>query len=91
MRRFSRGITDFRMRLYWEEFKNVRVAIPPVELLIEIKYYVDEVETRTAELVAAAGECIDLLLERRSALISAAVTGKIDVRGHVHQPAMEAA
>jgi len=33
------------------------------------------------ELTVAANRSIDLLQERRTALISAAVTGKIDVRG----------
>ncbi|CAK0752958.1 type I restriction enzyme, S subunit [Gammaproteobacteria bacterium] len=28
MRRHSRGVTDFRLRLYWDEFKNIRVALP---------------------------------------------------------------
>ena len=35
------------------------------------------------ELTAKASEAIALLQERRSALISAAVTGQIDVRGLV--------
>lgn len=29
MRRHSRGITDFRLRLYWDEFKNFRIPQPP--------------------------------------------------------------
>jgi len=41
------------------------------------------------ELVAEGSRCIQLLQERRSALISAAVTGQIDVRGLV--PEAEAA
>ncbi|HEY5222844.1 MAG TPA: hypothetical protein VIJ18_07340 [Microbacteriaceae bacterium] len=44
----------------------------------------DFLEHETAELDAAivdAREAIALLRERRAALISAAVTGKIDVRG----------
>ena len=36
-------------------------------------------------LVAEAERAIELLQERRTALISAAVTGKIDVRGLAHQ------
>jgi len=39
------------------------------------------------ELSAEARRGIDLLKERRSALISAAVTGKIDVRGQVGKEA----
>ena len=34
-----------------------------------------------SELIEVAQETLDLSQERRSALISAAVTGKIDVRG----------
>ncbi len=45
-----------------------------------------EAETeRVDRLVSEAQRAIDLLKERRSALISAAVTGKIDVRGLVAQ------
>ena len=29
MRRHSRGVTDFRLRLYWDEFKDIKVAMPP--------------------------------------------------------------
>lgn len=29
IRRRSRGITEFRLRLYWTEFKNIRIALPP--------------------------------------------------------------
>ena len=36
-------------------------------------------------LTAEAPRAIDLLQERRTALISAALTGKIDVRGAVHE------
>ena len=43
-------------------------------------------------IIAEAQRAIELLKERRSALISAAVTGKIDVRGLVEtQPEREAA
>jgi len=45
-----------------------------------------------AELIAEAQEGIALLQERRTALISAAVTGKIDVRGFAAaQPESEVA
>jgi len=53
---------------------------PPVEEQIKIR---DEIVKRTWNLLDMAGEAIELeerLKERRSALISAAVTGKIDVR-----------
>ena len=80
MRRNSKGITDFRLRLYWDEFKNIKVAMPPEHEQQSIMGFVTEEVTKFATLAAEAERAIDLLKERRAALISAAVTGKIDVR-----------
>lgn len=87
MRRRSRGITDFRLRLYWDEFKDIRVAIPSDA---EVDGLIDQVSGLSAlwdSLSSEADAAITLLLERRAALISAAVTGKIDVRGLAIEPA----
>jgi type I restriction enzyme S subunit len=43
--------------------------------------YLDEQTSRSENLIAEAEKQVNLLKERRSALISAAVTGQIDVRG----------
>jgi type I restriction enzyme, S subunit len=86
MKRFSKGVTDFRLRLYWEEFKNIRVPAPPAEEQAAIIRRLDSLETTTSKLTEEAERSIALLQERRSALISAAVTGKIDVRKYKPQP-----
>ena len=81
MRRLSHGVTDFRLRLYWEEFKIIVIALPPV---LEQQSIMDAVRSQTRRfdaLTAEAQTAISFLQERRTALISAAVTGKIDVRG----------
>ena len=83
MRRHSRGITDFRLRLYWDEFKTISVAIPPVEEQTAIEKRIEEVVSRNNALIAETEKAIALLAERRAALVSAAITGKIDVRGLV--------
>ncbi len=80
MRRHSQGVTDFRLRLYWEEFKNIKVAIPPIAEQEAMLNYIIRFIGETDELMNENARAIDLLQERRSALISAAVTGKIDVR-----------
>ncbi len=80
MRRFSRGIVDFRLRLYWDDFKNISVPVPPDG---EIKRILDHIETTNStfsKLSSLAMRKIELLKEYRTALISEAVTGKIDVR-----------
>jgi type I restriction enzyme S subunit len=81
MRRHSRGITDFRLRLYWDEFKNISVPVPPFAEVKEICAAICGIAEQAEALEAEAHRAITLLQERRSALISAAVTGQIDVRG----------
>jgi type I restriction enzyme, S subunit len=62
---------------------TVRTMVTPVPPLKEQGSIVDSVQSRVKEidaLTAEAQRAIDLLQERRTALISAAVTGQIDVR-----------
>lgn len=80
MRRHSRGVTDFRLRLYWDEFKNIKVAMPPKTEADAICSHIAKNDAEFSEIIKANQESITLLQERRTALISAAVTGKIDVR-----------
>ena len=86
MRRRSRGVTDFRLRLYWDEFKDMRIVAPPESEQRAILASVNAIVERGEALATQAEAAITLLQERRSALISAAVTGKIDVRGLVSTP-----
>ena len=80
IRRHSRGITDFRLRLYWDEFKNIQIPLPPEQEAVEICRAIKSMDNSFNELTAEAERGIELLQERRAALISAAVTGKIDIR-----------
>ena len=80
IRRFSRGIADFRMRLYWDQFRALRVCLPPLEEQDRILSEIDAETARIDGLIALTKRSIDLLREKRAALITAAVTGKIDVR-----------
>lgn len=80
MRRHSHGVTDFRLRLYWGEFKNMEAILPPLHEAREICSHISEADAEFSNLSAISQLAIDLLQERRTALISAAVTGQIDVR-----------
>ncbi len=57
------------------------VVMPPPDEQIAIERAVSSMRSKLDELTIQADLTIALLIERRSALISAAVTGKIDVRG----------
>ena len=69
------------------EMNNLPMLVPPLD---EQKAIVNFLETQLQEfdtLTAEAERGIELLQERRTALISAAVTGQIDVRGLVETEA----
>lgn len=58
----------------------IECLVPPVSEQQKIVEHIDQQLSQFADLQVEAARGIDLLKERRSALISAAVTGKIDVR-----------
>ena len=58
------------------------VAVPPVEEQTTIATFLDKKNTQIDQLIEKTQQSIDLLKEKRAALITAAVTGKIDVRDY---------
>jgi type I restriction enzyme S subunit len=73
----------FRLRVSRAQLGEIRVPIPPYDEQLAIARHVQARTHEAAALGAQAQRAIDLLQERRAALISAAVTGQIDVRGFV--------
>ena len=63
-----------------EKTKDIWLAVPPTVEQIDIAGFLDTETAKLDTLTAEAQRAIDLLQERRTALISAAVTGQIDVR-----------
>ncbi|AYY52246.1 restriction endonuclease subunit S [Acinetobacter baumannii] len=57
-----------------------KIALPSLQEQQKIVEYIDHYVTKQDELILKAESAISLMQERRTALISAAVTGKIDVR-----------
>ncbi|MGV1834671.1 restriction endonuclease subunit S [Rhizobium rhizogenes] len=80
-RSISNGIRPDQWRLEPDRFKELKMPIPPLQEQLEIDRHLQKVTGQLDQLSEAAETAIVLLNERRSALISAAVTGKIDVRG----------
>lgn len=62
---------------------NFIFARPPVEEQTSISTYIQQSKMKFDDLIFKAQQQIQLMQERRTALISAAVTGKIDVRDWV--------
>lgn len=63
--------------------KSLIFPTPPINEQKQILAYLDENTSKIDKLVEKAKKSIELLKEKRTALISAAVTGKIDVREEV--------
>jgi type I restriction enzyme S subunit len=74
-------------RLNVEAIRGLIVADPPKGERLKIARYLRSEAKKCDALVSEAVGVIELLQERRSALISAAVTGKIDVRNYVPKEA----
>ncbi len=70
-----------REGLNFSQIAQFRLAFPPQRERMTIEKHLTSVTTQLDTLTNEAQTAITLLKERRTALISAAVTGKIDVRG----------
>lgn len=79
MHRYSRGIVDFRLRLYWPEFKNIRICLPDLEEQTEIADYIDEKAAAIDKLIAQKEQFIIELQNYKKTLIYEYVTGKKEV------------
>ena len=78
LREFGRG--GNQAALNCEILSALRVPLPPLEEQLQICEYLGDRLKEFDTLTAEAQRAIDFLQERRTALISAAVTGQIDVR-----------
>ena len=73
------------MEITLDTLRRLKLAIPPLKEQREIVQYLVGATSGIGKLLLAAEQTNGLLQERRSALISAAVTGQIDVRGLVSE------
>ncbi|WP_129677403.1 restriction endonuclease subunit S [Candidatus Chloroploca sp. Khr17] len=77
--RYSKGVWSSRLRLYPEEFFEIGLPIPPLTEQVAIIEYLQREIENTDTLGASTQKSIELLHERRAALIAAAVTGQLEV------------
>ena len=78
---FSSGST--RQRIQLTQLKKFKLILPPFSECNEIAEFLEKQTTQFDELIAKSKAQITLLEEKRQALITATVTGKIDVRSEV--------
>lgn len=76
IRGLSYGVADFRLRLYWTYFKNLRICFPPLE---EQRQIADFITAESKKLDALIHEKLELVVELeayKKSLIYEIVTGK---------------
>jgi type I restriction enzyme S subunit len=66
-----------------DKVRTFRIPLPSIDEQKEIVAHLDEQTAKIDALIAETERFIELSRERRAALITAAVTGQIDVRGEV--------
>ncbi len=78
---YSQATGSTALGIKASKFYNINIVIPPLKEQQKIVEYLTGEETRILSLKKRIEEIIGLLREYRTALISEAVTGKVDVRG----------
>ena len=75
----GKGIMMMRWRTYADQFGDIRVPFPTQQEQDYLVNLIEREESQVQNLISKCQRMIDLLQERRSALITAAVTGQIEV------------
>ena len=76
MHRYSHGVADFRLRLYWNEFRNIQVCLPDINEQRIIADYIDVMMKKIEYHIRERESIIAKLKLYRSSLIYEIVTGK---------------
>lgn len=75
---FGTGILDHRRAIGWDEIKQIPIPLPPLQEQCAISFFVHAETTRIDVLIAKKARFIELLREKRQALITHAVTKGLD-------------
>ncbi|WP_197972613.1 restriction endonuclease subunit S [Streptomyces gossypiisoli] len=76
----SKGMSHSMQKISQRDIRELRLRMPALDEQRRIATYLDEQTAKIDTLITETERFIDLSKERRSALITAAVTGQIDVR-----------
>jgi len=79
MTRYSKGVWSSRLRLYPDAFLSLVTPFPPRQVQREIAEAADRIQTSIAASINQLDRSIPLMEERKRAVITAAVTGELDV------------
>ena len=79
MKKYSRGIMDMRLRLYFDKFGDILIPLPPKDEQEKIVEYIENKISKIDKLINLEQECIKSLKEYKASLIDSVVTGKVRI------------
>ncbi len=80
MHRYSYGVADFRLRLYWDKFRTIKVCFPPLQEQRAIADYIDDKVIEIDSVISEKKQQIETIEEYKKSLIFEYVTGKREVK-----------
>jgi type I restriction enzyme S subunit len=78
LKKYSRGIMEMRLRLYFDELGKVKLPFPPLDVQNKIVRFLNEKLFDIDRYVSSKQKQIDLLNEQKSAFINQVVTKGLD-------------
>ena len=81
----SRGVGSIQRNLYWSDFRNIVVFVPPLAEQDAIVRYIQDETHAANKAIAHSRKEISLFKELQTRLIFDVVTGQVDVRSEVAQ------
>jgi type I restriction enzyme S subunit len=88
-RRNSRGVIESRLRLYDDEFGFIYSHFPPIADQQSIVTFLDDKTSQIDSLISNSQKKIELLKEKRTALINHAVTKGLDPKAKMKDSGVE--
>lgn len=85
----SRGIMDMRLRLYFDQFGQIPIPVPPRREQDQIVAYLRAQDAHIARFIKAKRDLIKLLTEQKLRIIDHAVTRGLDAGGALKPSGIE--
>ena len=75
---YGNGILEHRRAINWDILKNIKIPLPPLHIQRRVLNYLDKKTSAIDSLIANKEKLIELLKEKRQAIINEAVTKGLD-------------
>ncbi|MGJ0312944.1 restriction endonuclease subunit S [Aliarcobacter cryaerophilus] len=79
MKKYSRGIMDMRLRLYFDKFGDILIPYPSYDEQLQIVEYIENQTSKIDIAIELQQNYISKLKEYKASLIDSVVTGKVRV------------